>query len=129
MAGLLRSIMTAARPSVRVDIVSDTVWCVACTSIANGCRDQHTLASPWCYVGKKHLEAAMARLDGQIDVDVAWHPFQLNPDATRENKLAMYNRKFGPDRVSTMIPMMQVLLAATHASSQCPHRSALQTWA
>ena len=34
---------------------------------------------PWCYVGKRRLEKAVA-LSGRGDVRVRWHPFQLNPD-------------------------------------------------
>lgn len=34
---------------------------------------------PWCYVGKRRLEKAIASRNGQYDVRVRWHPFQLNP--------------------------------------------------
>ena len=34
---------------------------------------------PWCYIGKRRLEKAIAALEGQHDVQVRWHPFQLNP--------------------------------------------------
>jgi len=41
---------------------------------------------------------------------VRWHPFFLNPDASKEgvNKIEMYNQKFGEQRVKQMIPMMTV---------------------
>lgn len=47
---------------MRLDIVSDAIC-------------------PWCYIGKRHMEAALALLapDG-IRFDVHWNPFQLNPD-------------------------------------------------
>lgn len=51
-------IETAPEP-ITVDIVSDVVC-------------------PWCYVGKRRLEAAMALRPG-VAVDVRWHPFQLDP--------------------------------------------------
>ena len=38
---------------------------------------------PWCYIGKRRLEAALAQLreaDPELPVAVRWHPFQLNPD-------------------------------------------------
>jgi hypothetical protein len=35
---------------------------------------------PWCYIGKRRLEKALALL-GRPDVAVRWKPFQLNPDA------------------------------------------------
>jgi predicted DsbA family dithiol-disulfide isomerase len=36
---------------------------------------------PWCYIGKRHLEAALATLDeaGQPCPVVRWHPYELNP--------------------------------------------------
>lgn len=37
------------------------------------------LICPWCFVGKRRLEKAIATLGGVV-VKVRWHPFQLNPD-------------------------------------------------
>lgn len=37
------------------------------------------VACPWCYIGKRHIEAAIAEFDG--DVEVAWHAFELDPNA------------------------------------------------
>src|SRR5262249_55019338 len=34
---------------------------------------------PWCYIGKRRLEKAVAALDGRHEVRVRWLPFQLNP--------------------------------------------------
>jgi predicted DsbA family dithiol-disulfide isomerase len=36
---------------------------------------------PWCYLGKRRLEAAVAGFDGEVEV--AWRAFQLQPDAPR----------------------------------------------
>ena len=33
---------------------------------------------PWCWIGKRRLEAALREL--RSPVAVSWHPFQLNPD-------------------------------------------------
>jgi predicted DsbA family dithiol-disulfide isomerase len=38
------------------------------------------LICPWCYIGKRRLEAAVKLAEGQHTVRVTWHPFQLNPD-------------------------------------------------
>ena len=38
---------------------------------------------PWCYIGKRKLEAALAQLrraEPDLSVTLRWHPFQLNPD-------------------------------------------------
>ena len=34
---------------------------------------------PWCYVGKRRLEKAIAASEGQHAIAVHWLPFQLNP--------------------------------------------------
>ncbi|KAE9628489.1 DsbA family oxidoreductase [Parasedimentitalea maritima] len=34
---------------------------------------------PWCYIGKAHLDKALARIPNHPFV-IEWHPFQLNPD-------------------------------------------------
>jgi predicted DsbA family dithiol-disulfide isomerase len=35
---------------------------------------------PWCYIGKRRFERALALLDGEVKPVVRWLPFQLNPD-------------------------------------------------
>jgi predicted DsbA family dithiol-disulfide isomerase len=39
---------------------------------------------PWCCIGKRRLEQAIAAFDGQNAVEVHWHPFQLNPAMPKE---------------------------------------------
>ena len=39
---------------------------------------------PWCYIGKRRLEKALALLDSEFDVQISWLPFQLNPDMPKE---------------------------------------------
>ena len=59
---------------------------------------------PWCYIGKRRLEAALARLreaEPDLPVDVRWHPFQLNPDLPPEgvDRKSYLEAKFGgPER-------------------------------
>jgi predicted DsbA family dithiol-disulfide isomerase len=63
----------------RIDVVSDAIC-------------------PWCYIGKRQLERALALLEPQgLRFDVAWHPFQLNPDMPREgvDRAAYRIAKFG----------------------------------
>ncbi|HQX50541.1 MAG TPA: DsbA family oxidoreductase [Planctomycetaceae bacterium] len=52
---------------------------------------------PWCYIGKRRLEKAIAAFDGQHDVQVKWHPFQLNPAMPKEgiSRREYRIRKFG----------------------------------
>jgi predicted DsbA family dithiol-disulfide isomerase len=71
--------MDQAKPVGRIDVISDAIC-------------------PWCYIGKRHLESALALLDKQgLHFTVAWHPFQLNPDMPREGvERAQYRlAKFG----------------------------------
>ncbi len=51
---------------------------------------------PWCYVGKRRLQRAMAQLDG-IQAHVTWRPFQLNPTMPKEgmDRTAYLEAKFG----------------------------------
>ncbi|WP_196158877.1 DsbA family oxidoreductase [Reinekea sp. G2M2-21] len=35
---------------------------------------------PWCAIGYKNLEIALQALGNDIDADISWHAFELNPD-------------------------------------------------
>src|SRR5262249_9219793 len=35
---------------------------------------------PWCYIGKRRLEKALALLGEEVKPEIRWLPFQLNPD-------------------------------------------------
>jgi predicted DsbA family dithiol-disulfide isomerase len=39
------------------------------------------IACPWCYVGKRRFEAALAAFDQRDDVTVTWRSFELDPEA------------------------------------------------
>jgi predicted DsbA family dithiol-disulfide isomerase len=41
---------------------------------------------PWCYIGKKRLDDAIAQLGDEIPVDVRWRPYQLDPTLPKEGK-------------------------------------------
>jgi len=36
---------------------------------------------PWCYIGKRRFEAALAQFEHRDDVTVLWHSFELDPEA------------------------------------------------
>ncbi|HEV7534847.1 MAG TPA: DsbA family oxidoreductase, partial [Acidimicrobiia bacterium] len=44
------------------------------------------VACPWCYVGKRRFEAALARFPHRDGVEVHWHSFELDPRAPRERQ-------------------------------------------
>ncbi len=52
--------MNTQRAKIRIDIVSDVVC-------------------PWCVIGYKQLQEALLRLDGAVEAEIHWHPFELNP--------------------------------------------------
>jgi predicted DsbA family dithiol-disulfide isomerase len=39
------------------------------------------VACPWCYIGKRRFERALAAFPGGGEVEVVYRPYQLNPDA------------------------------------------------
>ena len=51
---------------------------------------------PWCYIGKTHLDKALADLPDHPFV-IEWHPFQLNPDMPEGgmDRREYLERKFG----------------------------------
>jgi predicted DsbA family dithiol-disulfide isomerase len=44
------------------------------------------IACPWCYVGKRRFEAALAGFEHRDQVRVTWRSFELDPDAPRERE-------------------------------------------
>ncbi|KAK7273286.1 hypothetical protein RIF29_14335 [Crotalaria pallida] len=69
---------TSEKKLVRIDISSDTVC-------------------PWCFVGKKNLDKAIAASKDKYNFEIKWHPYQLDPNAPKEgiDKREYYKKKFG----------------------------------
>ena len=44
------------------------------------------IACPWCYIGKRRFEAALAEFEHRDDVRVTWRSFELDPSAPRERE-------------------------------------------
>jgi predicted DsbA family dithiol-disulfide isomerase len=44
------------------------------------------IACPWCYIGKRRFEAALAQFAHRDQVEVTWRSYQLDPDAPRISK-------------------------------------------
>jgi predicted DsbA family dithiol-disulfide isomerase len=63
---------------------------------------------PWCYVGKRRLESAIAQRP-DLDIEVSWRPFQLSPDMPRagRKRLEHYQQIFGAERAQTIMDSMQ----------------------
>jgi predicted DsbA family dithiol-disulfide isomerase len=53
---------------------------------------------PWCYIGKRRFETAVAEVAEEIDVDVVFRPYQLDPTASPGKAgpvIEAYAKKFG----------------------------------
>lgn len=53
---------------------------------------------PFCYIGKRHLEAALVQFEHRDQVQVTWRSFQLDPGAERDsgmNTYQMLSKKYG----------------------------------
>ena len=52
---------------------------------------------PWCLIGYGHFTKALDELDGEIDAEIRWRPFELNPDMPPEGEgqEAHLQRKYG----------------------------------
>ncbi len=62
------------------------------------------VACPWCYIGKRRLEAALKKWKG-APVQVSWHPYQLDPSMRPEgmDRDTYLTNKFGSvERVQAM---------------------------
>lgn len=84
-------------PPVRIDIWSDVVC-------------------PWCYIGKRRLESALADFEHAADVEVVWHSYQLDPGAPSEptdSVAAHLGRKYGGGEAAgaTMIDRVEAVAA------------------
>lgn len=42
------------------------------------------IACPWCYVGKRRFEEALAAFPHKDDVEITWRAFELDPEAPKE---------------------------------------------
>lgn len=77
------------------------------------------VACPWCYLGKRHLEEALARWDGE-EVEVIWRSFQLQPDAPRFGEPGagaptgeyLAARGYAPDQLAEMQGRLTEMAAA-----------------
>jgi predicted DsbA family dithiol-disulfide isomerase len=71
--------MTATSPvRVKIDFVSDVVC-------------------PWCVIGLRSLETALSRLEGTLQADLHFQPFELNPGMAPEgeNIVEHLRKKYG----------------------------------
>lgn len=92
--------MSEQSEAVHIDIYSDVIC-------------------PWCYVGKRRFERALAQLHGGVPTRVRWRPFQLNPTMPKEgiDRKTYLEAKFGDAEAAQAI-YDQVLTAGTEEGIQ-----------
>jgi predicted DsbA family dithiol-disulfide isomerase len=86
------------------------------------------IACPWCYVGKRRLEQALARFAHRDDVEVVWRAFELDPSAPRvrdpqQSYAERLARKYGttPAQGQAMIDRMVDTAAADGLALRFDH--------
>ncbi len=68
---------------------------------------------PWCVIGYKQLEQALGTLAGEIEADIRWQPFELNPDMPGEGEDSAEHiaRKYGRAPDPEMRSRMEAMAA------------------
>jgi predicted DsbA family dithiol-disulfide isomerase len=64
---------------------------------------------PWCYLGKRRFESALSEFEHRADVAVAWHSFELDPNAGPASALT------GAERLAAKYGMSVEDARARHA--------------
>jgi predicted DsbA family dithiol-disulfide isomerase len=71
---------------------------------------------PWCYIGKRRLETALATFEHSDDVEIVWRSFQLDPSAPTvptETVAEALGRKYGggPEAGRQMVDRVEAVAA------------------
>jgi predicted DsbA family dithiol-disulfide isomerase len=87
---------------------------------------------PWCYIGKRRLESALARFEHADDVSIEWHSFQLDPTipaGSREPVREMLAKKIGApaSQVRAMTAQVTELAAAEGLTYQLDRAISVNT--
>ncbi|WP_304455020.1 DsbA family oxidoreductase [Nocardiopsis sp. YSL2] len=59
------------------------------------------IVCPWCFIGKRRLEAALERFDHAGEVELVWHSYQLDPGFPRGRSEPVYASLAAKMRAST----------------------------
>ena len=50
------------------------------------------IVCPFCYLGKRNFEIALAQFEHRDEVEVRWHSFELDQNAREDNALPLAER-------------------------------------
>ena len=71
---------------------------------------------PWCYIGKRRFEKAIAQLEGEAQIDIVYRAYQLDPTASPGKATPVveaYAKKFGgPERAEQILEQLTQVAAA-----------------
>ncbi len=73
------------------------------------------IVCPWCYIGKRRFETALATFEHAGDVEVVWRSFQLDPSIPRGTAEPVYDalaKKVGGSRAQVKAMTAQVAALA-----------------
>lgn len=79
------------------------------------------IVCPFCYIGKRHLEAALKQFDRRDRVRIVWKSFELDRNAGRDRKTTVYetlSKKYGLDLEQAKQMTEQVAQRAAAAGLQ-----------
>lgn len=85
------------------------------------------IVCPFCYIGKRHLEQALAGFDHADDVHITWHSFELDPNAPttpQPDLAAKIAQKYGLSREQAVASQEQIAAAAEAVGLQFNWREA-----
>jgi len=73
---------------------------------------------PWCYIGKRHFEEALASFAHADEVEIEWKSYELDPGAPREREGAYVDRlasKYGVGKGEAQAMISRVVNAGAEA--------------
>ncbi|GAB3676080.1 DsbA family oxidoreductase [Salinisphaera aquimarina] len=102
---------TAMTHTLKIDLVSDVVC-------------------PWCAIGYKRLQQAIELLDGEIDVEIEWHAFLLNPDVPPEGTpiLEHLMHKYGKSEAEIRANQQMIVETAQELGLDFSHATDRRSW-
>lgn len=83
---------------------------------------------PWCYIGKRRLEKAIAGFEHRDDLEVVYRSYELDPFAPEvgtEPTVTVLGRKFGADEAGTRAMMARADEVAAAEGLTFAHADAL----
>lgn len=103
------------------------------------------IACPFCYLGKRKFDLALAQFSGKADVEIEWKSFLLNPDLTSDPSVSIFQylsekKGFPEEQARQMMSQItesgsavgleyhfnEVILANTLKAHQLLHESRVQ---